>query len=89
MSGGDFYAAPKIVTVRKAHECAYCGETIPAGTRSVLMESGLWMVCSGSATHVRAVSHMSVSFGAGKAWRAKTSNGISTSSCGRITAMCG
>ena len=32
MSGGDFYAAPKIVTVRKAHVCAYCGETIPAGT---------------------------------------------------------
>lgn len=46
-------------------------------------------VCSGSATHVRAASHMSVSFGAGKAWRAKTSNGISTSSCGSITAMCG
>lgn len=43
MSGGDFYAAPKIVTVRKAHQCAYCGETIPARTRGVLMESGLWM----------------------------------------------
>ena len=43
MSGSDFYAAPKIVTVRKAHKCAYCGETIPAGTRGVLMESGLWM----------------------------------------------
>lgn len=28
-------------------------------------------------------------FGAGKAWRAKASNGISTSSCGSITAMCG
>lgn len=43
MSGGDFYAAPKLVTVRKAHQCAYCGETVPAGTRGVLMESGLWM----------------------------------------------
>ena len=43
MSGGDFYAAPKIVAVRKEHKCAYCGQTIPAETRGVLMESGLWM----------------------------------------------
>lgn len=42
MSGGDFYAAPKLVTVRKAHQCAYCGETVPAGTRGVLIESGFW-----------------------------------------------
>lgn len=32
-----------IEDLKKAHECAYCGETIPAGTRGVLMESGLWM----------------------------------------------
>jgi hypothetical protein len=89
MSGGDFYAAPKIVTVRKAHVCAYCGETIPAGTHGVLMESGLWMRLFWKRYACPRCQPYVSEFWSWQGLESETSNGISTSSCGSITAMCG
>ena len=38
----NFFNPSKVLTTRKPHTCAYCGEVIPGGSEGILRESGFY-----------------------------------------------